>query len=255
MFRPFACVALALLTQLTLAVPARGAALPFLGTLTVEIVKLPPLVVTGAGLATLNGAGPLGALGSVAFDAGSFGGVVSIPLTDPALLPFEGVAASASNGPALFTLNGPMAIQGVAHLCLFDPCNGSPVSNIVVPFTQNGTRGVGLGGGPIAVAGVVNITVEGAPWTTGMVSLGTGARTGFVHGPASGGASSAAAVSGRIRLVTPISIRSNIGVSPVLPSFAVLELHFVPEPGTLALVVLGVAVLGVVRRRLQHLEP
>lgn len=236
------------LVAIVLAGPARAAMLPFTGTLSVEITTLPPIVATGSGIATLNGEGGLGALSSVAFGAGAFAGAVSIPITDPAALPIEGVAGNAGNGAASFSLGGPMALQGLAKICLFGACNGSPVSNLDIPFTQNGTRGVGLGGLPIVVNGVVQITVQGAPWTTGVATFGTITRAGFVHGPASGGASSAAAVSGALRLVTPIRLSTNIGAAVVLPAYGILDLHFVPEPGTLVLLATGVGGLAAVGR-------
>jgi hypothetical protein len=67
---------------------------------------------------------------------------------------------------------------------------------------------------------------------------------GFAHGPASG-TSSTAAASGVVSLVTPIRINTNIGGALYIPAFAVMTLHFVPEPGTLALVGGGLAALAV----------
>ena len=43
----------------------------------------------------------------------------------------------------------------------------------------------------------------------------------------------AAAVSGAVRLVTPIMLTSSIGVGPLVPAFGILELHFVPKRGGL----------------------
>jgi hypothetical protein len=63
---------------------------------------------------------------------------------------------------------------------------------------------------------------------------------GFAHGPASL-TSSTANPSGQVQLVTPIFISTNIGASAVLPGFAILNLHFVPEPGTLMLLGSGIA--------------
>jgi len=62
-----------------------------------------------------------------------------------------------------------------------------------------------------------------------------------VHGPASNGASSAANGSGAVQLVTPIFVSTNIGASAIVPGFGILNLHFVPEPGTLMLLGSGIA--------------
>lgn len=231
---------------------AQAAVLPFTGTLSVVVSVLPPIAFTGGGLVTLNGSGGLGHLSSFALSGGQFNGLASIPQTDPAVAPIAGVLGAASNGAGAFGLGGVMPLVGSVALCLFDACNGMPAANIVVPFTQNGTRGIGIGGGPIVAGGFVGVTVQGAPWTTGTVTANVPffpTATGFVHGPASGGASSAAQVSGAVRLVTPVVVQTNIGSLPVFPVFGVLDLHFVPEPGTLLLVAGGFAGLAVAGRR------
>ena len=56
--------------------------------------------------------------------------------------------------------------------------------------------------------------------------------------------------SGTIQLVTPIFISTNIaGASAVVPAFAILNLHFVPEPDTLMLLGSGIAGLVAFGRR------
>ena len=223
----------------------------FTGTLAVQISALPPIAVSGSGAITLNGSDGPGHLVSVNIGSGFFAGVASVPVTDPAAFPIGGVKATVGNGAGTFTLGGIMPVTGGSNVCLFGACNAS-IANVDVPFTVNGTRGVGIGGGPIVVGGLVNVTVQGAPWTTGAAVIGTSSVTGFVHGPASGGASSAAANSGVIRLVTPVVINTNIGASPTLPAWGILTLHFdnvIPEPGTLLLLASGVVGLGVLGRK------
>ena len=234
---------------------AQAAAVNFTGTLSVQVSTLPPTVASGSGVAILNGSGGLGALVSLDVAGGTFAATASAPVTDPAAFPIGGNKTTASNGAGSFTggagLNGVMPIIGTSNVCLFAACNGGPVANVNVPFTVNGTRGIGIGGGPIAVAGLVNVTVNGSPWTVGTAMVGTVTVSGFIHGPASGGAESAANASGVVRLVTPTTVNTNIGASPTLPAFGIMTLHFdvVPEPGTLLLVATGAAGLGLLGRK------
>jgi len=238
--------------SLAVAGQANAAVQVFGGALLLQIATLPPIALTGAGGALLNGSGGLGHLNTASFAGGTFAGTASIPVTDPAAAPIKGVNAFAFNGPGAFAgtpLGGKMAVGGAASVCLFATCTASPPANVVVPFTLGGTRGVGLGGGPITVKGLVNVTVVGSPWTAGTAAIGTITTMGFVHGPASGGQSSAAAASGVMSLVTPIFISTNIGASAIIPAFGFLNLHFIPEPGTLLLLAAGVTGLGILGRK------
>jgi len=63
---------------------------------------------------------------------------------------------------------------------------------------------------------------------------------GFQHGPASL-TSSTAAASGQVQLVTPILISNSLSDQAVMPAFGIMDLHFVPEPGTLLLLGSGMA--------------
>ena len=99
----------------------------------------------------------------------------------------------------------------------------------------------------MVVAAAVNITTIGAPWTAGTAAVGTATVNGFQHGAASL-ASSTAAASGSVRLVTPLFISTNISGTAVIPAFGFLDLHFVPEPGTLLLLGGGIAGLVLLGR-------
>jgi hypothetical protein len=237
-----------------LAASAQAGQLPFTGTFDLRFNTLQPIELAVAGTASVNGSGGLGALGSITLAGGTLAAVTTVPITDPAASPIQGARLEVNNGPGAFSLDGFMALPGSFTLCLFGPCP-SAIANVVVPFTQNGTRGVGLGGGPLtSMSPAINLTVRGAGWTVGTavapgLPFPPGTRMGFVHGPVSGGASSAAAVSGVVQLVTPASIHTNIGVDGDLAMFGVLELHFIPEPATFLIVTSGLAGLGVVGRR------
>jgi len=101
--------------------------------------------------------------------------------------------------------------------------------------------------------------MQNAPWTIGQptMTIHTPSSTvttptlpgGFAHGPASL-TSSTAQTSGVVQLVTVTKIfTSLVGAFPELPVIGVLNLHFVPEPGTLLLLGFGVAGLAAYGRR------
>jgi hypothetical protein len=228
---------------------AHAAALGFTGTLSVAIANLPPISISGAGTALVSGTGT--ALAGLQLPAAIFATAASIPVTSTAAVPVKGALVDLSNAAGDFSgspLAGPMAALGSATLCLFAACDAAPPANLLIPFTEAGTRGIGIGGPPIAVSGLVNLTVQGAPWTVGKVTSASAAVTGFVHGPASGGAATAAVAGGSLQLVTPIRIQTNLVTSPELPAFGILTLTFVPEPGTLLLVAAGAAGLAALGR-------
>jgi hypothetical protein len=231
--------------------PSLAGVLPFEGTFQVAIASLPAFSLSGAGTASVTGTGS--ELAGITLPSGVFATLgASMPVTDDAAFPLAGVKASASNAAGSFSgspLAGPMAVVGQATLCLFAACNDGPAANVVVPFTVGGTRGVGLGGGPISVGGLLSLTLQGAPWTSGTAMAGSASLQGFVHGPASGGAESAAAIGGVLQLVTPITIQTDLVAAPVLPAFGILTLQFVPEPGTLLLVAAGTAGLALLGRK------
>ena len=171
---------------------------------------------------------------------------------DPTSSPIVGVDwVGVGNGTGNFAFDfagnggGLMAVTGAANICVnildgAGDCSTSPTFNITVPFTQGpGVNGIGLGGAPIATPpGFVNVTVMGNMWTTGAVTLAPGFSAS--GSPLSGG---------HVKLVTPTVISTNLAGSEVIPSFAILDLTFVPEPGTLVLLASGVAGLALVGRK------
>jgi hypothetical protein len=245
---------------LVVAGQAHAATLGFTGGTSATVGTLPPIITTGSGTATVSGTN----ITSLQIAPGVFSlASLSVPVTDPAAAPIIGILTkNVKTGGGTFNggppIAGKMAYQGTSIVCLLGSspgCSTTHSANLNVPFTQNGTRGIGLGGSPIIVppkAGI-KITVNGNPWTAGTAAINTGMGTvtvmGFLHGPASGGAATAGQASGVVELVTPTLISTSIGSSATIPSFAILNIHFtaVPEPGTLLLLssgVVGLVVLG-----------
>ena len=103
-----------------------------------------------------------------------------VPITTPAAFPVAGLQITAANGAGDFVKpgGGSMPILGVAKVCLFGPCSAA-VANLEVPLDVVGV------GGTTYVTGPVNVTVVGAPWTTGTAVIGTSTVMGYSHGPAS----------------------------------------------------------------------
>jgi hypothetical protein len=196
-----------------------------------------PVVFTGAGTAIVNGSGGGGHLSSLQLVGGSFAttGLV-VPVTDPGSAPIQGFNATLANGPGAFSdgpsFGGVMPLIGALKVCLFGPC-ASAVANLTVPLSVVGV------GGYANVTAINNFTVYGAPWTTGTVTIGTTTVMGGGRGPAS----NTGDVSGAVSLVTPIYIQNNTGPGDPVYAFAYLNLHFVPEPGTLTLLGAGIASL------------
>jgi hypothetical protein len=258
------------------------------GTLFVSVGTLPPLTGINTGVATINGSGGGSHINTISFDGG-LTAQGTIPLTDPdnatlitligdVALPtsgenndLSGISGGAPIGP-----DNQMALGGGGFtICLlFANCVGP----LPIPITINGTKGAGLGGtftvNTFADSGF-KLSVEAAPWTIGVASIksvstarippncqpGPGCqtnqptyitnsvRTGFAHDPGSG-TSSTAAISGRLQLVTPVRIETNLNPpSATLAVWGILTLHTIPEPGLAILLGSGVAGLVLLGRQ------
>lgn len=222
---------------------AQAAALPFTASLALQIATLAPIAIPGSGAAIVNGSAGGSHIHSLALGGGTFATTaLVVPISNPSVFPIAGVHLTAQNGPGSFadgggTLGGVMPIAGVAKVCLFGPCSAA-VSNLSVPLSVVGQ------GGYANPTGAVNMTVIGAPWTTGTAAVGTA----FTQMGGAAPVSNTGAASGHVTLVTPVFISTHIGASAVIPAFGILTLHFVPEPTTIALLASGVGLLGIIGR-------
>jgi hypothetical protein len=230
-------------------------------TLSIEVLGLPPIEMTGGGVATVDGPG--GAwlqTMRLAASRGAIEGAAMVPITDPALAPHVAVRATASLGTGSFapiTVATPLTrrvlpLRGLAKLCLFSTSCGT---FLPLPLTrqtaEGGLAGVGIGG-VLTVGGTapLRFSIEAAPWTlhTATVILPTAGggelpvyATGFVHGAGSL-TGSTAAPGGVVQLVTPIRIISS--QPSQMGAFGRLNVRFLPEPGWLVLLAAGLAGLG-----------
>jgi hypothetical protein len=248
-----------LLTSLCLAPAAPAFQLPFEATLSIRFGNAPPLMtnvvmrsaevdvfssglinnvrlsITPASIATTGAlVGPLPPTTWAPIDGfqGTFG---LWPTATPA--PLQTLARNTAGG-----FGGGIRVLGVVRVCLFAPvgaCPGAPGADVFIPLAHAtvGTGGsfydgaVGWQGtwaGP--AGGGVNLTVRGAPWTTGTVNAGGGLTAmGFAYGPLSQTGTTARA-GGRLNFVTPIFISTSLPAVPLFPAIATLDVTFTADP-------------------------
>jgi hypothetical protein len=263
---------------------AGATAMSVQATVTVQYGLTDPVDLTGVGFANVNPVVGGDQLLSLQVWPICFGGswplclgVSSpVPFTTPSVTAFvkfyelrsvSGQSAflsdlsHATTSPAKLTQNT-LPIAGIARICLFD--EGCPsTSRVDADLTQNGTRGIGIGG--TITAGTTSgfhLTFQHARWQLAPATLlqstingiATAMATGYVRGPLSN-TWTAAKVGGSIQLITPSQVFTQGvpgGHSDTQALFTRLTLKFVPEPRSLLLLgpgVVGLALLG--RRRMR----
>jgi hypothetical protein len=240
------------------------------GTLTLDFVHLaiPSASFTGGGFATINGSAGLGALNSLRLAGGIAGSAGQLSVWPSETIPLVGIRPSVALGTGVLgpisggTAAPPLTqnalpLGGQLDFCL--PPFLNCLNHVPVPLTVGGTRGAGIGG-LITINGYsgIPVSLHGAPWTiaTAVVSTGTtangaptgtGLRSGFAHGPASG-TTSTGVIGGVVQLVTPMQVTSAYPFFERLGIFGVLRIALVPEPSTALLLGAGVVCLALVGR-------
>lgn len=239
------------------------------GTLAVEVLGIPPLAVTGGGVATLDGPGGGVALATlrIAASRGGVAGSAMFPITDPLVQAsgiasvrasvslasgsFASIAGAAGSAPLT---RAEVPLRGLVKVCLLSVRCTNFYPLLLTQATGAGVKGVGVGGLVVAGSGPLQFSIEGAPWTLHTATLGFatggGSRvpvyaSGFAHGVGSL-TGTTGLPGGSLQLVTPISVRSNQGAEFAV--FGRLGVRFLPEPGVALLLAAGCLGLGVLHR-------
>jgi hypothetical protein len=258
---------------------ASAAVMNWSGTAKVLLAEYPVGVITGGGVATINGsAGVIPAHLSTLRLAESRGQVVGTftrIVTDPDVIAngvlaliYDGVGGltgtwgQISGGAASTSAGGGvMPLGGIVKICLLSTsCTQYLPLVLNQPTTGGGSKGAGIGGLITAGGyGGIRISLQNSPWTikTGTSLdqitppggppriIETWTAKGWAHNPVSTTTSTAQG-SGMVQLVAPNQVVTNLplGSSDYMGQVVIMTVHFIPEPGLLLL--LGAGVTGLV---------
>jgi hypothetical protein len=224
----------AFLTVVSLAgAPAAAAPVPVQGSFFFVLGTLPPVQLPVAASADVTG-GNLNLSAGVVSTSGLF-----VPVTGFPLNLVTGLIVTVSNGAGSFAApavpeGGPAHVLGGGFggkMPLLGVVQVKGVLALDVPLSVAGQ------GGSLS-AGIV----DGAPWTTGPARVVTTGAPMVLFQQAGTQMGALGDTSSLVMLVTPMHV--NVSNLYRMPAFGVLQLHFVPEPGTLLLTAFGAAALA-----------
>jgi hypothetical protein len=213
-------------------------------SLTFVLGALPPATFPGTG-ATGTATSDLSAsLGGGGVFNGAFTTVIPTtaapPLTALQVIITKNAGATFT-GTALHKVGGNLAIEGVANIYGIGgfPSGGKPL--LGVPLVLGTPATIGKSGGGVAITAISAGWTAGTAVVTGLTgTMGTTANVAGSNALTAGG-------QGTLVLVTPIKIIT--GIAGTIAAFGVLTLTYVPEPGTLLLLGLGVVALAAAGHR------
>jgi hypothetical protein len=226
---------------LTVAAPSHAAPVQVSGSLAIAVGTLPPINLP-IPLSTVD------LTGSTVSIAAGLAGVTGlfVPITGFPLNLITGIVVTASNGAGSFSVPAP-ADGGAANI----PGGGFGGLMPILGVAQvKGALAINVPLSNVGVGGSVNaggIVVEGAPWTTGSGMVTTTAAPMAMVTIAGSMNGALGAASSTVSLVSPAHINA-AGLTRI-GTVASLNLHFIPEPGTVLLLGAGIAGLVAVGRK------